>query len=94
MLLAGRFLDEARIHLAEGLCIVWARVNSELKAILLIRSGIVEVWAQKLNEALRFYDAAIPLVEQSQDHALKGSFHIEYGLLFRRLATPGSGSLP
>lgn len=82
--------DEARIHLIEALDRL-GEVDSDLKAILLIRSGIVEVWAQRLNEALRFYNAAIPLVERSQDHALKGSFHIEYGLLFRRLATPGNG---
>lgn len=56
--------------------------------MLLIRSGIVEVWTQRLNEALRFYNEAIPLVELSDDHALKGSFHFEYGLVFRRLSAP------
>jgi CheY-like chemotaxis protein len=30
------------------------------------------------------------MVEQSQDHSIKGSFHIEYGLVFRRMATPGN----
>jgi tetratricopeptide (TPR) repeat protein/ActR/RegA family two-component response regulator len=79
--------DEARIHLAEGLSHL-RDLDPDLKAVLLIRAGIVEVWAQRLNEALRFYNEALPLVERSQDHALKGSFHIEYGLVFRRLATP------
>jgi hypothetical protein len=37
---------------------------------------------------LRFYNEAAPLVEQSEGHALKGSFHIEFGLVFRRLAAP------
>jgi tetratricopeptide (TPR) repeat protein/ActR/RegA family two-component response regulator len=79
--------DEARINLAEGLSHL-RDSDPDLKAVLLIRAGIVEVWAQRLNEALRFYNEALPLVQRSQDHSLKGSFHIEYGLVFRRLATP------
>lgn len=79
--------DEARITLANALEVVDDQ-NYELKAILLIRAGIVEVWAQRLNEAVRFYDEAIPFVEQTQDHALKGSFHFEYGLVLRRLSAP------
>lgn len=79
--------DEARITLANALDILQHKDN-DLRAVLLIRAGIVEVWAQRLNEAMRFYSEAAPLVEQTQDHALKGSFHIEYGLVFRRLAAP------
>jgi CheY-like chemotaxis protein/tetratricopeptide (TPR) repeat protein len=79
--------DEARIHLANALGLLEDQ-DSELKAVLLIRAGIVEVWALRLNEALRFYNEAIPVVERSEDHALKGSFHIEFGLVFRRLAAP------
>src|SRR6266849_3512357 len=79
--------DEARIHLANALNLVCNR-DSDVKALLLIRAGIVEVWALRLNEALRFYNEAAPLVERSEDHALKGSFHTEFGLVFRRLATP------
>jgi CheY-like chemotaxis protein/tetratricopeptide (TPR) repeat protein len=79
--------DEARIQLATALNLVAAE-NHELKAILLIRAGIVEVWSQRLNEALRLYDEAIPFVERSQDHALKGSFHFEYALVLRRLSAP------
>lgn len=79
--------DEARIHLANALKRL-ENDESDLKAILLIRAGIVEVWARRLNEALRLYSEAAPLVEKTDDHALKGSFHIEYGLVFRRLAAP------
>lgn len=79
--------DEARIHLANALSLL-GNGYSELRAVLLIRAGIVEVWALRLNDALRFYNEAAPLVEQSEDHALKGSFHIEFGLVFRRLAAP------
>jgi tetratricopeptide (TPR) repeat protein len=79
--------DEARIHLANAM----RRLPDEdvtRRAVLLIRAGIVEVWARRLNEALRLYNEAAPLVEKTDDHALKGSFHIEYGLVFRRLAAP------
>lgn len=79
--------DEARIHLDTALSKVGDK-DAALKATLLIRAGIVEVCAQRLNEAMRIYLKATPLVEQVNDHALKGSFHFESGLLFRRLATP------
>jgi len=49
---------------------------------------MVEVDAHRFNEAVRLYSEAAPLVDRSEDHALKGSFHIEYGLVFRRLAAP------
>jgi CheY-like chemotaxis protein len=39
---------------------------------------------------LRFYNEAAPLVEQSENDALKGSFHMEVALLFRRLAVAES----
>jgi CheY-like chemotaxis protein/tetratricopeptide (TPR) repeat protein len=79
--------DEARIYLAEALSRLGG-ADSELKAVLLIRAGIVEVDTQRFDKAIRFYNEANPLVEKSQDHALKGGFHIAYGLVFRRLATP------
>ncbi len=79
--------DEARIHLANALSAL-AGDDSEVKAILLIRAGMVEVDAQRLDRALRLYDEAALLVERSEDHALKGSFHFEYGLVLRRLAAP------
>jgi CheY-like chemotaxis protein len=79
-------LDEARINLNNALAALTD--DSDLKATILIRTGMVEVDRQRLDQALRLYSEASPLVEQSEDHALKGSFHIEYGLLLRRLATP------
>jgi len=44
---------------------------------------MVEVDARRLNEALRLYNKAIPLLERSEDHALKGAFHNEFARLFR-----------
>lgn len=83
--------DEARAQLATAIEIVRDE-SSELKAILLIRAGIVEVWSRRLHEALRLYNSAAPLVEQSENDALKGSFHMEFALLFRRLAVAESRS--
>lgn len=79
--------DEARINLASALRTL-NDTDSDLKAVLLIRAGIVEERTRRLQDALHFYNAAEPLVESSDDHALKGAFHSEYGLVFRRLAAP------
>lgn len=76
--------DEARIHLSDALAGL-ADDEVDLRAVLLIRAGIVEVWAQRLNQALFLYEEAGPLLEISQDHALKGAFHNELALLFTRL---------
>src|SRR2546428_14150091 len=49
---------------------------------------MVEVWAQRLNEAMHFYNEAAPLLDRSEDHALKGTFHNGCASVFQRLATP------
>jgi tetratricopeptide (TPR) repeat protein len=79
--------DEARISLSTALSRL-GNDDRDLKAILLIRAGIVEERTRRLQNAMHFYNEAEPLVESSNDHGLKGSFHAEYGLVFRRLATP------
>jgi len=79
--------DEARIHLANALSHL-ENENSDLKAGFLIRAGMVEEWAQRLNEAMHFYNEAAPLLDRSEDHALKGTFHNGYGSVFNRLAAP------
>src|SRR5207253_5143909 len=42
----------------------------------------------RLNEALRVYTEASALLDSIEDHSLKGAFHNEFGLVFRRLAAP------
>src|SRR5207245_1100304 len=79
--------DEARITLTDALDSVEEK-DSDLRALLLIRAGIVEVWARRFNEGMRFYNEAGPLLDRSEDHALKGAFHNEYGLIFKHLAAP------
>ncbi len=76
--------DEARIHLADALQYLEPE-QGDLKATLLMRAGIVEVWAQRLGEASDFYNQAAALLELSEDHALKGTFHNERANLFMRL---------
>lgn len=82
--------DEARINLTNALGSLQDE-DHELKAYLLIRAGIIEVWAQRLNDALSLYREAAPLLERSADHALKGSFHNEFALLFRKLSVGDRG---
>ena len=77
--------DEARITLTSALDCLGDEA-SELKATLLIRAGIVEVEAQRLNDALRFYSQAATFLEPSEDHALKGAFHNAFALLFKKLS--------
>jgi CheY-like chemotaxis protein/tetratricopeptide (TPR) repeat protein len=79
--------DEARIHLASALDLL-GNEDPEQRAILLIRAGIIEERTRRLEDALRYYNEAAPLVERSEDHALKGSFHFEYGHVLGWLATP------
>jgi CheY-like chemotaxis protein len=79
--------DEARVQLRTALHLL-PEGNNDLEAILLIRAGIIEERTRRLNDALQFYKRAAPLVEQSKDHALKGSYHFEYGLVLRRLSAP------
>src|SRR5437660_6600671 len=79
--------DEARITLVDALDSLGEK-DSDLRALLLIRAGIIEERTQQLHEAMRFYNEAAPLLDRSEDHALKGAFHNEYGLVFRQLAAP------
>jgi two-component system, chemotaxis family, chemotaxis protein CheY len=78
--------DEARVQLRTALHLS-PDDNDELRAVLLIRAAIVEADSHRFDKALRLYNEALPLIERTQDHALRGSFHVNYGLLLRRLAT-------
>jgi len=79
--------DEARIHLENALTSLDDE-NSDVRAILLLRSGIVAMCSRRLNDALRLYEMAAPLLERSQDDALKGAFHNEFGLVLKTMALP------
>ena len=82
---AGAF-DEARINLAAALNHL-EKDSSDLKASLLIRAGMVEATAGRANEALRFYEDAASIVEQSSEHHLKGTLHNSLATVLTRLAS-------
>ena len=78
--------DEARINLTHALgCL--KNDDNDLKAIVLIRAGMVELRARQLSEALRLYNDASALTEQSTDDALKGAFHNQLANLYENLDT-------
>lgn len=81
--------DEARVQLRTALHLL-PEGNEDLEAVLLIRAGIIEERTRRLENALRYYNQASPLVERSEDHALKGSFHFEYGHALGWLAAPNN----
>lgn len=79
--------DEARVQLRTALLNL-PEGNHDIEAVLLIRAGIIEERTRRFSDALQFYKRAAPLVERSPDHALKGSFHFEYGHILGWLAAP------
>jgi len=78
--------DDARITLHTALACLEPD-EMHLRAILLIRAAIVELHSQQLDEAFRFFIEAEPLVEQTDNDALRGSFHMHRAMLFRRLGS-------
>jgi len=78
--------DEARINLTHALTDL-KDDDSDLKAVVTIRAGLVEVDARRLNNALQLYTEAASLVKKSKDEALKGTFHNSLGVLLKHLAT-------
>ena len=80
-------LDEARINLRSALSGLESE-EDDLKAIILVRTCMVEVRARRLSEALRLCNETAPLLEGSADDALKGAFHNGFGLVLRKLASP------
>src|SRR3989449_1842247 len=79
--------DEARATLVEALDSLGEK-DSELRALFLIRAGVIEAQSQQLHEAMQFYNEAAPLLDRSEDHALKGTFHNGCASVFQRLAAP------
>lgn len=76
--------NEARDMLREALSQL-AESHSEVKAVTLIRSAIVERAAKRFNDAYRLLTEAIPLVDTSDNDALKGRFHIQIATVLENL---------
>ncbi len=79
-------LDEARVLLQEALSRVGS-TNSEVKAIALIRSAIVERSAKRFNDALRIHKEAAPVFEKCDSHVLRAKFHIGFANVLHYLST-------
>ena len=76
--------DEARVVLQEAL----ERVEdeaAELKAKILIRQTLVEIWTGKYHQAWDILKAATPFFEKCND-AIKGRWHGQMALVFDKLA--------
>ena len=76
--------DEARVVLREALKPL-TDADLELKAKILIRRTIVEVWDNRCYDALNILKEAEPVFQSAND-ALKGRWHGQKGLVLRRLA--------
>jgi transcriptional regulator with GAF, ATPase, and Fis domain len=78
-------LEESRAILRDVLGRL-ANTEDELKAIALLRSAIVELSANRNNDALRLLTDAAPLVEASGSHALKGKYHGNLGIILENFS--------
>jgi tetratricopeptide (TPR) repeat protein len=77
--------DEARVVLEEAFGALGGH-ESELKAKILIRRTLVEIWTCRYHEAWNILDRAAAFFDSCGD-ALKGRWHGQRGLVLRRLAT-------
>jgi CheY-like chemotaxis protein/tetratricopeptide (TPR) repeat protein len=81
-------LNEARVWLREaldGLPVNKGDEVNEVRAVALLRLAIVENAAKRLNDALRTCIEAAPLFQKSANHALKGRFHLGFGVVLKNL---------
>jgi tetratricopeptide (TPR) repeat protein len=76
--------DEARVTLIAALDEFEAG-DIELRAVALLRKGIVERTSGRLNEALRVYNDAAPLFDQITDHLLTAHFHHAFANALKHL---------
>jgi DNA-binding NtrC family response regulator len=78
-------LEEARVILRDVLGRL-PNTEGEIKANALVRSAIVELSANRNNDALRLLTNAAPLVEASSNHAIKGKYHTNLGIILKNLS--------
>jgi tetratricopeptide (TPR) repeat protein len=76
--------DEARLILKNTLERL-AEDDLETSVIARIRLGLLEKAAGRYGDSLKAYTEAAPLVESSDNHAIKGTFHSELAGLLTRL---------
>jgi tetratricopeptide (TPR) repeat protein len=81
--------DEARVIFGEALLRL-PQQSTEQRAQTLLRLAIVESSATRYNDALRILLEAAPLFDVSENHAKRGTFHMELALVLEFL---GAGNL-
>src|SRR5438270_4837471 len=77
--------DEARVVLDEALKGL-GKEDADLKAKILIRHSLIEVWTGRYHDAWSILERAGKFFESCGD-AIKGRWHGQKGLVLRRLAT-------
>jgi len=77
--------DEARVMLYTALSHL-ADEDSNIKAVTLLRSAIVELSATRYHDALRILTEAAPLFEASNSHLIKGNFHVNLAIVLKNLS--------
>lgn len=77
-------LDDARVILANALSLLDDN-DRDLKGLTLLRSGIVETFANRLSDALSILTNATPLLEASTNQTLKGRFHNQLATVLKNL---------
>lgn len=78
-------LDKARVILQEAL-IGLGNMESEIRALILLRSAIVEISAKRFNDALRIHKDAALLFEKVHNAVLKGKFHNSFANVLNYLS--------
>jgi Response regulator containing CheY-like receiver, AAA-type ATPase, and DNA-binding domains len=78
--------NEARDMMKEALSHL-ANDADPVRAIILSRLATVERTAKRYNDAFRFLTQAMPLIEKSNNHTLKGKFYNQLALVLRNLGT-------
>lgn len=76
--------DEARVTLQQVLD-RFAQESEEQRARAMLNRAIVEISANRFNDALRVLTEAKPLFEDNQAHAARGRFHAQFALVLRKL---------
>lgn len=74
---ARSLLEEVLIRLHDS--------NSEVKAIALICSAMLEIMSARFRDALHVLTKAAPFFETITNHSLKGKFHNQFGLVLKNL---------
>lgn len=62
----------------------------ELRAVLLLRSAIVEFSSNRLEESLRLLTEVAPLIVWNSNHVLRGKYHVHLAMTLEKLGTTGT----